>query len=338
MTTELVNKTTGEIIEQKGFTDEQIQLLKSTVCKDHTNEEFAVFLNVCNRVQLDPFAKQIYSIKYNGRMTTQTSIDGLRLIADRTGRYAPGKAPTFTYDKDGKLESATAYIMKKVGNEWFEVGSTAIMREYENQYNQLWKKLPHAMLAKCAEATALRRAFPNETSGLYSTEEMSTAGESKPTIQMPRAKTIIQGVDERIERNRTSDSRSNDVEGIDRRIQQVSEAELSSSSRLGDESLLEDNTDNGLENTPIEFGEPSEKEKIEEKVKQAFGNKNKPITEKQRKFLWAKCKQANVPENILRAYLKDNFSLEHTDELTMAQLDKLVVWVDKYASVNETKN
>lgn len=326
MTTELVNKTTGEIIEQKGFTDEQIQLLKSTVCKDHTNEEFAVFLNVCNRVQLDPFAKQIYSIKYNGRMTTQTSIDGLRLIADRTGRYAPGKAPTFTYDKDGKLESATAYIMKKVGNEWFEVGSTAIMREYENQYNQLWKKLPHAMLAKCAEATALRRAFPNETSGLYSTEEMSTAGESKSTIIMPRAK------------NSSNDEISVRV-GVSSVTSTPPPQEMFDKAHQLAEEAIEDNTDNGLENSPIEFGEPqSEKEKIEEKVKQAFGNKNKTITEKQRKFLWAKCKQANVPENILRAYLKDNFNLEHTDELTMAQLDKLVVWVDKYASVNETKN
>jgi len=190
---ETINTKTGEIVEtvkSQSFTPEQVQLLKRTVCKDATDDEFAVFLNVCKKVQLDPFAKQIYAVKYKGNLTAQTSIDGLRLIADRTGRYAPGKAPTYTYDKDGVLESATAYIMKSVGGQWFEVSSTAYFKEYVNSFNNLWQKLPHAMLAKCAEAHALRRAFPNETSGLYATEEMDQAN-TKPTVQMPKQKAEI---------------------------------------------------------------------------------------------------------------------------------------------------
>lgn len=319
MSTELINKNTGEIVEQKGFTDEQIQLLKSTVCKDHTNEEFAVFLNVCKRVQLDPFAKQIYSIKYSGRMTTQTSIDGLRLIADRTGRYAPGRAPTFTYDKDGKLESATAYIMKLVGDKWFEVGSTAIMKEYQNAFNQLWQKLPHAMLSKCAEATALRRAFPNETSGLYSTEEMSQSAEQRPTIQMPRAKTDSSTTASNARDNR--EIRTSNEEGLESNVERNS-------------AVIEDNTENG-----IEWGEPeSEKEKIEEKVKQEFGKGSAPITVKQRAMIFARMKQAKIPETVMRAHLKDTFGVESTENLTRDNMDDILAWIMKFEGLNEASN
>jgi hypothetical protein len=57
-------------------------------------------------------------------MSIQISIDGFRLIADRSGKYAPSREPSFTYT-DGVLESATAYIKKLVAGQWHEIAATA---------------------------------------------------------------------------------------------------------------------------------------------------------------------------------------------------------------------
>lgn len=161
------------------FDDTKIELLKQTVCKKATDAELNLFLHVCKHTGLDPFMKQIYSIARGGQRTIQTSIDGLRLIADRTKKYAPGKESIYSYDKDGKLLSATSYIKKLTEDgQWHEVSATCFFSEYNPGNNQMWKKMPHVMLAKCAEACALRKAFPAEMSGLYSDDEMKQAKDS----------------------------------------------------------------------------------------------------------------------------------------------------------------
>jgi len=130
--------------------------------------------------------KQIYAVKRKSGdseiMTIQTGIDGLRLIADRTGNYAPGKEPTFTYNAEGRLKSSTAYLRKRTRDGvWHEVSATAFFDEYKPAHkSQFWDYKPHIMLAKCAEALALRKAFPAEMSGLYTSEEMEQAN-SEPT-------------------------------------------------------------------------------------------------------------------------------------------------------------
>lgn len=150
-------------------------LIKRMYCKGCSDDEFEVFLHTCKRTGLDPSAKQIYAIKRGDKMTLQTGIDGFRLIADRTGNYSPGQEATFTYDDKNKLSSATAYIKKRTPDgTWHEVSATAYMDEYDSKQN-LWVKMPRAMLSKCAESLALRKAFPAELSGIYTTEEMEQA-------------------------------------------------------------------------------------------------------------------------------------------------------------------
>lgn len=165
----------------------KMQLLKDVFFKTASQEEFELFAHACERSGLDPFMKQIYPVKRwdstlkREAMTIQTGIDGYRLIAERTGRYAPGKEPMFEYDSKGKLFKATAFVKKRTDDGiWHEVPAFAYFDEYcqktkDGSPTSMWMKMPHSQLAKCAEALALRKAFPAECSGIYTKEEMDQA-------------------------------------------------------------------------------------------------------------------------------------------------------------------
>lgn len=170
------------------FAPDKLKLLKDTVCRGASDSELQLFLHVCIKTGLDPFMKQIYSIPRGGQRTIQTSIDGFRLIAERTNRYSPGKEPSFQYDNNGMLISATSSVKKMTSDgTWHDVSATAFNAEY-NGKNTFWNKMPHLMLAKCAECLALRKAFPAEMSGVYSDDEMQQASkpeEVKPVLEDP---------------------------------------------------------------------------------------------------------------------------------------------------------
>jgi phage recombination protein Bet len=172
------------------FNPEKLALIKGMFCKDATDMEFQLFINMAERLQLDPVIKQIYFVKFSGKMSIIVGIDGYRLIADRTGKYMPGKEPSFTYDKEGKLFSATSYV-KKLGpdGQWHEFAASAIRAEYDSGVNQ-WKKGPHYMLAKCAESLALRKGWPAEFSGTHTEEEME-----KAIIDVESAKPITKPIE-----------------------------------------------------------------------------------------------------------------------------------------------
>jgi phage recombination protein Bet len=154
----------------------RLELLKRTICKDSTNDEFELFIEVAKRSGLNPFARQIHAVKRAGKMVIQTGIDGYRLIADRTGKYAGSDDPIF--DDEKKPNKATVTVYKLVEGTRCAFTASARWEEYHPGDSQgfAWKKMPCVMLGKCAESLALRKAFPAELSGLYTNEEMEQAG------------------------------------------------------------------------------------------------------------------------------------------------------------------
>jgi phage recombination protein Bet len=174
--------------EEYGFEPSKVQLIKSLVADGATDNELALFLYTAQRTGLDPLAKQIYCIKRQGKMTIQAGIDGYRLIADRTGKYAGNDDPVFGPDHQvGNVTaptSATVTVWKLVGGMRCPFTSTARWSEYCPGGNQafMWTKMPYLMLGKCAEALALRKAFPAELSGIYTDAEMDQA--DRPAAQV----------------------------------------------------------------------------------------------------------------------------------------------------------
>lgn len=162
------------------FTPEQIELIKRTVAVGATNDELALFLAQCNRTGLDAFARQIYFIKRGGKGSVQVSIDGFRVVAERTGEL-DGQDVHWCGDdgqwvdvwlKPGNPAAARVMVYRKGCSHAFP----GIARWVEYQAGgPMWQKMPATMLAKCAEALALRKAFPHQLSGLYTSDEMAQA-------------------------------------------------------------------------------------------------------------------------------------------------------------------
>jgi phage recombination protein Bet len=172
---------------QQGW-ESKTDLIKRTVAKGATNDELEIFLHQCRKTGLDPLAKQIYfqkrKTKNGDQMTIITGIDGYRLVADRTKQYAGNDDPVF--DDDEKPTKATVTVYKLIdGVRCAFTASARWSQYYPGDYlGFMWNKMPHLMLGKCAEALALRKAFPAELSGVYTAEEMHQAGEPEKFEQL----------------------------------------------------------------------------------------------------------------------------------------------------------
>lgn len=189
LTTKTERQMTTEI--EKKYDSKQLKAIKDMFAANLSDEQFQVYLMTCSRLNLDPVAKHIYGIARKGKLTIQIGIDGFRFIADRTGAYAPGETE-YLYDKDKKLIGAKVWVKKMVQGQAFSFSETAFISEYyPKQDDFMWKQFPHTMIAKCAEAKALRRAFPNEFCGVYSREEMAQAHYEQDPKEIQEEKEII---------------------------------------------------------------------------------------------------------------------------------------------------
>lgn len=184
------------------FAPDQVGAIRRTVAKDCDDNEFVMFLELAARYGLDPFARQIWAAKMggqNGPVTIFVGRDGLLSIAERHEDYegmegdvvregdtlertAAGVVHTYvrSYAKPTG-ESPPRPAERRIVGAWARVHRRgrrptffyAPISEYKPTGRRLevspWSRQESAMILKCAESMALRKAF--SVSGLVPEEE-----------------------------------------------------------------------------------------------------------------------------------------------------------------------
>lgn len=163
------------------FGEEHKRIVRDAYAPTATPAEFEVLWLGAKSRGLDPVKKQIHFVKRydNARecdvWSSQTSIDGFRAIADSTRLYDGQDEPEYEYDAKGLIILARVKAYRKDhGRPSVGVARWSEFAQFKRNGDPLymWKKMPFHMLGKCAEAVALRKAFPEKLSGLYIHEEM----------------------------------------------------------------------------------------------------------------------------------------------------------------------
>lgn len=201
----------GQVIENKEIatqdafgklTRAQINLIKRTIAKDATDDELRMFIQICKGANINPFLRQAHLVPFwdnkegRERRAIIIGIDGYRAIAENGGQYAGNDDPIC----EGEIEiniaasekvaakkiivpvKATATVYKVIGNQRYPFSASARWDEYYPgpRKGNRWHAMPYLMLGKCAEALALRKAFPKLLSGIYAQEEMDQAMDEAP--------------------------------------------------------------------------------------------------------------------------------------------------------------
>lgn len=186
----------------RSLTTEDLQTLEKAgvIPANSDPAQVAVFARVCKEKTLSPFTKQVHLTRYNTKdgpkYTIIVGIDGYRSIAGRTGLHAGTDDAKFDLMPDGTFKTAaqlsaekripvtaTVTAWKIVANQRVPFTHTAVFVEFSTG-QQKWATMPIQMIAKCAEAFALRKGWPDELAGLHIEEEIG-AFEDKQITATP---------------------------------------------------------------------------------------------------------------------------------------------------------
>lgn len=151
------------------YDDNQVlETIKRTVAVGATNEELAIFVQLCKSTGLNPFKKEAWFIKAGNRPQIMVGINGYLAVANRNEKF-DGMEIDVETDPQGNPSKAIAKVYRK-DRKYPSVG-IALMKEFRKE-TPIWKQMPSVMLTKVAKSIAIREAFSLELSGTYSDVEM----------------------------------------------------------------------------------------------------------------------------------------------------------------------
>lgn len=188
---------------QQFWDGKQLAALRQLGAEDAPEGDLQVFFHYCQATGLDPFAKHIRLRKdrqknaagqWENRWSIETEIDGYRVIAHRAAKrdgvelsYGP---PIWFDAAEGEHKiwlgedppAGAARTVYKNGKPFPAVIRLKSFAKYtkDGQLQALWAVMPDHLIGKCAEAQALRMAFPHDLEGIRLAEEAGSNGHAPP--------------------------------------------------------------------------------------------------------------------------------------------------------------
>lgn len=204
-----------------------------------SDQEVAMFINLCKYQGLNPLIKDAYLIKYgNQPATIVTSKDAIMKRAMRNPKYAGHQAGVIVLKEDGSLDYRTgAFTLpnEKLIGGWARTYITGYSvpietavsfeeyagRKRDGSLNTMWASKPGVMIRKVALVASLREAFPDELQGMYASEEvaeeptMAQIQSQPPAAPEPQPVTVTVGDDPNAPQITTAQAETHDdLQGV----------------------------------------------------------------------------------------------------------------------------
>lgn len=328
---------TNEIAKQAQNNSSEIQVMTKAI-NDYlinvktksgakpTETDVSNFINTCIAQKLNPFKKQAYLTGYDSKggatFTTIIGIDGYRAIAHRTGLYAGGSMKEVEMRHIGGRipESVTFAVKKLVNGTPCEFEATvyydeAVQTSYSGEANAMWSKRPKGQLIKCAEANALRMAFPDELGGMYTDAEIDPEPAQKPELDSFLAQNIERKfADLATLTNKTTEFISDfwlNTFNV-ARVLDLSESQAKNLNKKLEKEIQSRQP------------QPPAQEVVDVQTVQTVGQKPDLVTEAQLKRLFAMWGEAKALDpafdvEFQKTYITENYNVDSTKELTKTQ-------------------
>jgi recombination protein RecT len=123
------------------FSEKELEVVVNSIAKGATNEELALFIQICKQNNLNPFKNHIYFIKYGNQMSIQVSVEGIQYLAQQREDY----------------KGVTVQLVHE--NDDFEIGVDADSQELKIEKHSI--KIPRGKVA-ASYAIAKREGYPDK--------------------------------------------------------------------------------------------------------------------------------------------------------------------------------